>query len=147
IDFEGPLPDPNALQLELGELPRRATVKADGYHVQGLRDDGHAESTLRFDREVSEGELGDSKRDQQNLAPWLEVTRTLELGVQWEVFTEIRRVSPAGTAVSFSLPLVEGESIITEGVRQRNGRAELTLDRDAVFMSFRSRLPITEALT
>src|SRR5690606_39523310 len=52
IELEGALPDPNALQLELGELPRRATVAAEGYHVKGLRDDGHVDSTLRFDREV-----------------------------------------------------------------------------------------------
>jgi hypothetical protein len=147
VEFEGPLPDPGALQLGLGEVPRRAVVRAEGYHVQGLRDDGRVESTLRFDREVGEGEAGDAGRDERNLAPWLEVTRTLELGVQWEVVTEIRRESPPGTAVSFSLPLLEGESVLTEGVRHRGGRAELTLDRDATSLSFRSRLPITEELT
>jgi hypothetical protein len=147
VDFEGLLSDPNALQLALGELPRRAAVRAEGYHVQGLRDDGRAEATLRFDREVGEGELGDKTRNEQNLAPWLEVTRTLELGVQWEVVTDIRRVSPPGTAISFSLPLVEGESVTTDGIRQRGARAELSLDRDETSMSFRSRLPITEELT
>lgn len=147
VEFAGALPDPNALQLGLGEIPRRAEVRAEGYHVRGLRPDGQVEATLRFDREVAEGEVGAGARNEQNLAPWLEVVRTFEIGVQWEVVTEVRRVSPLGSAVSFSIPLVEGETVTTEGVRQVGARAEITLDRDAAQATFRSRLPIREAIT
>ena len=43
-------------------------------------------------------------------SPWLEITRTLTLGVSWQVVTQVRRVSPTGAPVALRVPLALGSN-------------------------------------
>jgi hypothetical protein len=50
------------------------------------------------------------------------VERILRLGLEWHIETRVARVSPRGSAVVLELPLLEGESVTTGGVRAEHGK-------------------------
>lgn len=144
VSLRGRLPDPHSLELHLGELPRRAEVEAEGYQVQGLRDDGKVADILRFDRELGEGEaLGQSD---DALGFFLEIERHLRLGVVNEITTSVRRISPIGSAIQLRFPLLPGEDLLTEDVKQIGESAELVLPRDERLRQFHSRLSKIDSL-
>lgn len=158
VEFFGRLSDPNRLELHLGQLPRRGEVNAPAYQIQGLRDDGKLAEILRFDRELR----GDSEargggggtadaleplgRSDEALGYYLAIERRIVLGVVNEVHTRIRRISPTGSAIQFQLPLLPGEDLLSESIKQTGSRAEIVLSRDQAELSFHSRLGHPKAI-
>ena len=57
-----------------------------------------AEGSIQLTRLVVSEEApgGAPAVDDSSYPPWLEITRTLDLGIPWLVHTRVRRVSPAG---------------------------------------------------
>jgi hypothetical protein len=51
----------------------------------------------------------------------------LNLGLTWEVETRIERLTPVGNAVVLEVPLLEGESVTTAGVRVQNGKVQVSM--------------------
>jgi hypothetical protein len=81
------------------------------------------------------------------LPPWLEITRTLHLGVHWTVETTVRRVSPKGTPVIFRFPLLPGEAVADAGIAVEKGAAVVSLSREATELVWSSTLKPSSALT
>ncbi|MBF0376189.1 MAG: hypothetical protein HQK72_01785 [Desulfamplus sp.] len=80
------------------------------------------------------------------LPPFTLVERTILLGLDWKVETTVRRLTPTGSAIVLKLPLLEGESVITEGVRVKNGMVEVTLNSEQSTISFESFLELSETV-
>jgi hypothetical protein len=127
------------LVLALGEAPDHVTVTAPSWDVQGVRDDGHADDTVRLVR-LAAAAQGGGDLGPQNVSPWLEVERTLEVGVRWIVRTHVRRVSPLGAPIVARLPLLEGEQVGDPAVTVEAGRAVISLGRDQEALDFESSL-------
>ncbi|MBW2276963.1 MAG: hypothetical protein JRF63_05685, partial [Deltaproteobacteria bacterium] len=127
----GPIPPTDAVTLEFGEPPHRATVDATGFSVDGLREDGRAEESIQLTRLAQVvGVDGEVAVDESSYPPWLEVTRTLDLGIPWLVHTSVRRVSPAGSPVMARVPLLPGESVTESDLQVEDGEVVLSLGRD-----------------
>src|SRR5206468_5067533 len=80
-------------------------------------------------------------------APWLEVTRSLSLGVTRRLRTEVRRVSPTGTPVSLKVPLLAGEQPTEADLETADGVAVVSLGRDQTETGWSSTLPVQDSLT
>jgi hypothetical protein len=63
------------------------------------------------------------------------------------VQTTVRRLSPAGSPVSVSVPLLSGESVTTGGIRVEQGRANITMDPRVSEVSWSSTLAIGPAIS
>ena len=123
VILTGPLPSRTSVQLPLPLRPHRVELKAKGWIVEGLHEDGVADSQLQLTRIRS----GASQASMPSLEPgvlppFVRVERILHMGLDWRVETRIARVSPTGTAVVLEVPLLTGESVTTEGIRV-NGTA------------------------
>jgi hypothetical protein len=79
-------------------------------------------------------------------APWLEVRRTLGIGLTWRIRTEVHRVSPTGAPVSLRVPLIAGEAPIEADLETKDGVALVSLGRDQTDAGWSSTLPATESL-
>jgi hypothetical protein len=144
VDVSGPAPRADTLTLQLRDRPHRATADAAGWDVSGLRADGPPDTSVQLSRRLRAGERA---REESGLyAPWLEVRRTLSLGLTWRVRTEVRRVSPTGAPVSLRVPLVEGEAPTEPELEVKDGVAVISLGRDETEAGWSSTLPVTEAL-
>jgi hypothetical protein len=131
VRLEGPLPPRDQIPLSLALVPRHTTVEASGWAVEGLDGDGRSRGQLQLTR-VRQAELGPAPLEPTTLPPLVQVERTLRLGLEWVVETQVHRLSPPGSAVVLDLALIEGESVTTEGVRAANGRVSVTLGPEQV---------------
>ena len=118
VSLSGPLPPRDSVQLPLALKPHRVEFKAKGWAVDGVHEDGLADSQLQLTRTATElARPPAPSLEPGTLPPFVRVERTLHLGLDWHVETRVVRVSPTGTAVVLEVPLLPGESVTTEGVR------------------------------
>ncbi len=134
--LEGPLPNRNTLQLPLPLKPRLVKFKSKGWQVEGIHENGLADQQLQFTREQSEEtrallEIG-------NLPPFVKIERTLLLGLDWQVHTTLKRLTPLGSAIVLEIPLLTGESVTTEKIRVSSGKALINLSPEESEVSWTS---------
>src|SRR5262249_45955642 len=99
-----------------------------GWQVDGIHEDGSADDSVQLSRKLQAGAA--SASTEGGYAPWLEVTRVLDIGVSWGVETIVRRISPPGAPVVVKVPLLKG-MLVTDGERQvKDGEILVTLGRD-----------------
>jgi hypothetical protein len=147
LEFVGPMPAVGALVLSLGISPKYVTVTADGWTVDGLRDNNRAEGSLQFTRILTTSADGSQNSvDKSALPPWLEVTRQVNLGIPWTVITTVRRVSPTGTPVLVTVPLLPKESVTDPEIKVTGDGAVVSLSRDAESISWVSTLKEQEVV-
>ncbi len=146
IEIAGPVPAGDAVTLEFGETPHRVTVDAEGWNVEGVRPDGRAERSVQLTRlaghdddDTADGET-ETGLDERSYPPWLEVRRTLDLGIPWLVHTEVRRVSPTGSPLMVKIPLLSGESVTESELQVESGEVVVSLGRDDDLLSWSSTL-------
>jgi hypothetical protein len=98
--------------------------------VEGI-ENGVADTQLQFKRLLNKEDSASQPMEAGVLPPFVLIERTLLLGLTWKVETRISRMSPEGAAVVLDIPLLPGESVVTEGVRVQDGRAKVALDARA----------------
>jgi hypothetical protein len=141
----GPVPDAGALTVQLPDVPHEAQADAPGFEVTGLRPEGPPEPSIHIVKRLAEGEK--VRQEEGHYAPWLEITRTLRVGLTWGVETRVRRVSPPGSPISLRVGLVPGEQPLDADLETKDGVALVSLGRDQVETQWTSHLPPTESLT
>ncbi len=82
----------------------------------------------------------------QALPGFMVVTRTLQLGLDWNVDTDVRRIGTITTPTVVHLPLLAGEALTTEGLRVKDGSVEIAFAAGQEQASWTSRLPVTSTL-
>ena len=123
VVLDGALPGRDTVQLSLPMKPHQVTVKAVGWTVAGVHEDGVADADLQLTRVQQGGERAGAALRPNALPPHVRVERTLVLGLRWEVDTTIVRQSPLGSPVVLEVPLLPGESVTTQGIRVAKGKA------------------------
>jgi len=147
VEMSGALAQVDSITLSLGDPPRRVTASAEGWDIAGVHEDATTEDSVQLSRAIAPDPSGEPQRQANTLPPWLEVTRSLELGVTWHVTTTVHRVSPTGAAVLVRVPLLAGESVTDANLQVENGHALVTLGRDATELSWTSTLAQIETLS
>ena len=141
VELAGVLPSRVDFSLPLPLKPHYVSVKAQGWTVEGVHEDGQADGQLQLTRIRADGE-------QQKLAalepgalpPFVRVERTLRLGLEWQVITRVVRASPTGSPVVLEIPLLSGESPITAGVRTAQQRVLVNMSPSQSSYSWQSVL-------
>ncbi|NJD07689.1 MAG: hypothetical protein FIA97_14500, partial [Methylococcaceae bacterium] len=127
VVLAGPLPAREQLQIPLPLQPRRVSVEGGGWSVQGIGDNGVPDAQLQLSRELKAGEASGATLEARPLPPFVEVARTLQIGLDWRVRTVVTRISPDDTPAVAEVPLLEGESVTSDGVTARNGKVLVNL--------------------
>ncbi len=145
----GPLPQRATVEVPLPLRPRRVELAAPprGWSVQGLHPDGHVEGALQLVRDAAPTPAaGGDRLEPSEIPPFVSVTRTLSLGLDWQVETRVARVAPPEGAVVLEVPLLPGEAVTTPGVRVRDARALVTLAPGAGATAWTGLLATRDAL-
>jgi hypothetical protein len=149
VQASGPVSG-NEWVITPGSNSHRVQVVTEGYTVDGLRD-GRVEGSLHFtatNQTQSKPAAGSAPNEQiqLRLPPWLEVERTVELGVTWKITTEVTRKSPLGEPISLRYALLPGEEVTEPGAIVEQNQLVMTLGRDDEKVSYRSVLKSTDAI-
>ncbi|TBR20520.1 hypothetical protein EPO15_12935 [bacterium] len=145
IQFEGPLPDAEAVQLPLPLKPRRVEATADGWTVHGLREDGRSDDNIQLARRRGAGAPG-AALQAGALPPFVLLERTLHLGLSWQVETRVVRLTPTGTPVTLEVPLLPGESV-TSDAHVKAGKVQLSMGPQSAEAGWTSVLAESDAVT
>jgi hypothetical protein len=135
----GPIPPGNSFQIPLELRPNRVEVTAEGWEVRGVGPDGQVESSLEL-TSLQKEDTDIDKHTGAVLPPFLHVERTVSLGLTWQVYNKITRLTPTGAPIMISVPLLPGESVTAAGVRVENGHALINLDARAQELEWVSTL-------
>ncbi len=148
VVLAGPLPAREQVQLALPLKPHRVEVEGGGWQVEGIKENGEPEDQLQLTRQLRQGQApSEPELEARPLPPFLEVRRTLRLGLEWRVATQVARLSPADAPVVLDIPLLAGESVTTPGLQVKNGKLSVSLASGQSDMAWESSLEKTPAIT
>lgn len=83
---------------------------------------------------------------QQAFPPYVRITRTILLGVDWTVINTVERMAPSDGGFTLELPLLPGEHPLGDGMRVHDGRIGVTFNAGENNVSWTSRLDHADAL-
>lgn len=146
VVLSGPIPEVDSLEIPFPAPPRVITTDADGWLLAGIKDRRLLAGSLQLTRIQAEGNGDNTARwESSRFPPFVEVTRTLQLDLDWYVETSVRRVAPATGALTLELPLLEGESVLAENLTVNDGKILVSMAPNNNWVSWRSRLtPVSE---
>jgi len=141
VVLAGALPAREQVQLALPLRPHRVEVEGGGWRVEGIKENGEPEGQLQLTRALAAGSAeAEPALEARPLPPFLQVRRTLRLGLNWRVATQVSRLSPADAPVVLEIPLLAGESVTTPGLQVKNGQLAVSLAPGQSAMDFESTL-------
>ncbi len=147
IHLSGKVPPNSSLQLTLPLKPHRLKIRQTGWTSEGSHADGSIDNQLQFKRISSADNPATQILATGVLPPFTLVQRTLLLGLDWKVSTTIRRISPTGSAIMIEYPLLPGEAVLTEGIKVKDGKVQISLDPQKSHLQFESLLAKSEEIT
>jgi hypothetical protein len=112
-----------SVQLVFARPPRSVQVQAEGWEISGVSDERLLTNGLELVRKVATGSAARLEASLQ-FAPFVRVTRHVVLGLDWTIATRVERLAPEKGAFTIKVPLLEGESVLTD--------LEVTPDRNVV---------------
>ncbi|MEM1007410.1 MAG: hypothetical protein AAGJ35_00265 [Myxococcota bacterium] len=146
ITLLGSVPERRSFELRLPLKPSRVRIQTKGWKVAGLSQSGQISKSLLITR-TQKSQKKTKTFSQTVIKPFLRIKRTFHLGIPpWTIHTQVRRVTPKGTQVILSYPLLSGESV-TSGVEVKKGRVQIVLSDNQSQMEFRSTLNTATRLT
>ena len=145
VVVEGMLPETTEWEWTFLLRPRRVAIEAPGWTVTGVRANGVPEAQVFFSRQqqVTGGEAAYDRRDFNAIVV---VDRYLEVGLIWQLRTEVSRLSSAGKAVSLPVPLLPAERVLTSNMVVEGGTIEVKLGAGEDRFSWESELPVGEPI-
>jgi hypothetical protein len=106
--------------------PPRVQVVAQGWQVSGADGAKLLSDTLTFARERASATTASAPTAAQAFPPYVQLTRTIALGLDSYVFNQVHRVAPAEGGFSISLPLLPGEHVLDGRLKVEHGRVLVT---------------------
>ncbi len=134
------------IQIPLPLKPHLASYEATGWAVKGIMPNGTVGSSIQLTRIQRKQASRSSARDSGRLPPFLQVRRTLQLGLTWQVNTSVTRVTPIGTPVVASIPLLVDESVTTAGLQVDDGHVLINMSSSQRHAAFTSTLKISPTI-
>lgn len=125
--------------------PKYVKISAPDWTYTGVNPSGIPEDQVFF-VEKNKSQSEEAAYDRKDFSPVFRINRSLELGLEWENVTTVRRLSPLGKAVSLSIPLLPGERILTPGFNAENGRLDVRLGSQQMEISWSSKIDKQETL-
>ncbi|MBN1624949.1 MAG: hypothetical protein JW944_00380, partial [Deltaproteobacteria bacterium] len=147
ITLMGRITAVNDFQIPLPLAPRRITFSGNGWDVQGIDNEGRAESGIKLIRkEKASADKGEAA-ERTTIQPFFQVERIISLGLDWQVRTRVTRLTSENATAILSIPLIEGESVTTAGIRVEDGTAHIQIAPDAKEIRWDSTLKKEASLT
>jgi hypothetical protein len=108
-----------SVHLAFPTTPRRITVDAPGWAAVGINAGRLLAGALDLthQRAAQGNVLSTSGAASQEFPPFVDVVREFRLGLDWSIATNVQRVSPSQAAFTIAVPLVPGESVLSEGLQ------------------------------
>jgi hypothetical protein len=140
VRMAGRLRAADSVQLVFPQAPRLIAVSGDGWDASGIEGERLLTNSLELVRRRQAG--GSEEIDvSAQLPPFVRVTRSFALGLEWSVETYVERIAPTRGAFTIEIPLIAGESVLTADMTVRNGNMVVAFGALDEAIEWRSALP------
>ncbi|CAM5528882.1 hypothetical protein [Rhodanobacter lindaniclasticus] len=129
----------DSASLRFSLRPQRVVFSGQGWSLAGVDDGRLLGDSLAVQRVRTAGN-GTELPPAQSFPPYVQLTRRLQLGMDWTVENTVQRLAPEAGGFSVSLPLLPGEHPQGEGVLVRDGRIQITFNANTQTVRWSSRL-------
>ena len=126
-------------------VPHVGTYAGVGWQARGFGPDGRMDATIALTR-LQKDNASHNAMPKADIPTFFHVARTLHLGIQWEVTTRIRRITPPGDPVRLSIALLENASLTTAGIQVKAGVAQISMGPQETDAQFSTTIPITPTI-
>jgi hypothetical protein len=108
-----------SVHLAFPMTPRRIAVDAAGWTTVGVNSGRLLSGALDLTRQstAKSSSLSSGGAEAQEFPPFVSVVREFQLGLAWSIETSVARISPSQAAFTVAVPLVPGESVLSEGLK------------------------------
>ncbi len=131
----------NELSFVFPLKPHKITTNLDKWTVEGFDKQAHKITVLSFLRTLDKNKKAViSKKDQNEILVYAQVSRAIELGLDWQIKTTVKGLSDTDYPVIISIPLLAGESVVTDNIKIENKHAIITLNNKTKTVEWLSRL-------
>jgi hypothetical protein len=142
VSLQGSLPPGDTVEIPFPTPPRVVSVDGDGWLVAGIKDRRLQSGSLQLTRAQTSEEGGDTVRWESNrFPPFVHVTRRIRLDLDWLSTTTVERLAPATGAITVEIPLIAGETVVTENMNVEDGTVLVTMGPNDRGVSWSSNLP------
>lgn len=124
LNIPFPLPSPNI------------TVEAPDWQIFGLQERSLTGNTLQLEKKVKQ-QVEESLLPAP-IKPFVRVQRQLNADIDWELVTTVIRSAPPTGAINLRIPLLPGESVVSQNVLIEDRHAVIALDARQQQVSWRS---------
>jgi hypothetical protein len=142
IVLSGPVPAVDSLEIPFPAPPRVIEAAGDGWFIAGIKDRRLLSGSLQLTRLQAEGDgSADVRWESSRFPVFVRIERSVDLDLDWRMTTTVFRVAPAQGALTLEVPLIDGESIVTDEFTVEDGRVLVTMNPNQRSVSWRSNLP------
>ena len=148
VVLSGPITDVDSLEIPFPTPPRVIVTSSDGWLVAGIKDRRLLSGSLQLTRLQAEGDADGTVRwESSRFPPFVKVWRTVQLDLDWYVVTNVQRIAPAQGALTLELPLLAGESVMTEDMTVKDGKILVSMAPNRNAVSWRSKLELVSPIS
>lgn len=147
VQLAGRLANAETVQVNFPQAPRAISVVASGWDASGVSNGRLLAGSLELIRRRVAGSAA-AQLAPSEFTPFVKVQRVFELGLEWSTRTYVERLAPRAAPMQVRIPLVAGESVLTDGIEVQAGNIiEVGLTRGESSRSWSSRLDRAGTLT
>jgi hypothetical protein len=142
LRLSGPIPAADSLEIPFPTPPRVIKADGDGWFIAGIKDRRLLSGSLQLTRLQSEGNGDAAVRWESSRFPaFIRIERSVELDLDWHVTTTVHRIAPSQGALTLNVPLIDGESVLSDGFTVAEGSLLVSMNPNQSAVSWRSSLP------
>jgi hypothetical protein len=146
ISVQGRISHLRNLRLDLPLQLHALEISADGWTADSSDTSPQHLRSLTFTRE--QVDRSENVFDTQSSIPvFASVTRHLRLGLDWQLVTRVRLESGTALPALLRVPLLDGESVVTDGIKVEDGHVLAGLSEGSRTISWLSTLSQGDSLT
>ncbi len=144
VELNGHITDKTSIDLPFFYPAHNVALNVQKpWQIDGIDKNGNEIKNIRISKVVSEEpniESGEMK-EETHIDPYLSVERTIYLDFDWKVRTTLRRLTPTGEIIVTKIPLIENESVITDGIKIEDNNTIIQMPSNQKVMTWESTLP------
>ncbi len=112
----------DAVNIPFPLIPHNVTVTAKDWDIFGLVDSRVPSKSLQLQKR--EKAVTQDALLPDPIAPFVRVNRQLNMDIDWHIRTTVSRIAPQQGGLSVNIPLLEGESVVSEEIKviEENGQ-------------------------
>jgi len=120
--------------------PQYIAFTGQGWSLDGVDDGRPLGDSIALHRVRTASDGKDLSPAVQSFPPYVRLTRSLALGVDWVVENQVERIAPQQGGFSTTLPLLPGEHPLGDDTLVKDGRISVTFNANSNVVRWTSRL-------